>query len=155
LRISRSQPAFYSCFKGIPGQVATSSVAGLVRDPSGDIVPEPEVLLRNLETGTERQTVTNSLGSYVLLSVMPGKYILTVSKPGFRTSNVPEFTLVVDQRATVDIPLQLGELEQSVNVEAVGEAIQSSTADSSVGRANYSAFQRETPSWKLTYSQTR
>ena len=46
-------------------QVWTASVAGVVRDSRGDIVPDAGVLLRNLETGVERPTLSNSLGNYL------------------------------------------------------------------------------------------
>jgi hypothetical protein len=109
-------------------QVSTASLAGTVTDPKRGIVPGAEVVVRNAETDVQRRTITNSAGYYVLLGIPPGRYSVAVSKPGFRTSLVRELTLVVDQRAIIDVQLELGALEQSIDVEANGESVQSSTA---------------------------
>ena len=49
--------------------------------------------------------------------------------PGFRTHKLQPFTLVVNQTATLDLSLQIGEINQEVQVEAVGAEVQSSTAE--------------------------
>jgi len=101
-------------------QVSTAALAGTVSDPRGGIVPGAGVLLHNAETDVQKRTTTNSVGYYVLLGIPSGRYSVAVSKPGFRTSLVRELTLVVDQRAIVDVQLELGALEQSIDVEANG-----------------------------------
>ena len=116
--------AFAACIVFAPPrvypQLSTASVTGVIRDPAERVVPDALVVMRNLETETERRTLSNSAGNYLVGNLLPGRYTLSASKTGFSTSIIQEFTLAVDQRATVNIGLELGLLEQSVNVEATG-----------------------------------
>ncbi|MGH9632732.1 MAG: TonB-dependent receptor domain-containing protein, partial [Bryobacteraceae bacterium] len=111
------------------GQLSTATVTGVVRDTTGSVIPQSALILRNVDTGVERRTETNDAGNYVFLNVPPGRYTLETSKPGFRTQSVQAFTLVVNQTATFDTTLDVGSVEQSVNVEAAAEMVQSSTAE--------------------------
>ncbi|HZT32656.1 MAG TPA: TonB-dependent receptor [Bryobacteraceae bacterium] len=111
------------------GQLSTSSLNGTVRDTSGSLVPGASVVLRNVDTGVERQTVTNDAGNYVFLNIIPGKYTLEAVKQGFSKSSLAPFTLEVNQTATFDFSLKVGGVEQTVTVEAIGAEIQASTAE--------------------------
>ena len=109
-------------------QVSTASVNGTVRDSSQAVIPEATVLLHNLATGVDRTTVSNSVGRYVIVNVMPGQYRLRVTKQGFK-SQVSVVTLVVDQTATLDFTMPVGATTQTVNVEATAVQLQASTAE--------------------------
>jgi outer membrane receptor protein involved in Fe transport len=110
-------------------QLSTSSINGTVRDSTGSVIPEAVVVLRNVDTGVERQSLTNASGTYVFLNIIPGTYTLDTSKAGFSKTSLEPFTLVVNQTSTFDITLSLGAVQQSVTVEAIGAEIQSSTAE--------------------------
>ncbi|MCI0623485.1 MAG: carboxypeptidase regulatory-like domain-containing protein [Acidobacteria bacterium] len=110
-------------------QTSTASINGTVRDASGSIIPNAEVVLTNTQTNVERKAPTNDVGVYVFLNIIPGEYRLQASKTGFKTSKQSAFTLVVNQTATFDVTLEVGEISQEVTVEAVGAEIQSSTAE--------------------------
>jgi hypothetical protein len=111
------------------GQLSTASINGTVRDATGSLVPDAAVVLRNLETTVERRTLSNDAGNYVFLNIPPGNYTLEASKAGFSTNRLSQFTLAVNQTATFDFTLSVGAVEQSVNVEAVGAEVQSSTSE--------------------------
>ncbi len=110
-------------------QLSTAAVNGAVRDSSGSAVPGAEVILKNTATGVQRTASSNESGNYVFLSVPPGAYTLAASHAGFQTTNVQPFTLEVNQTATFDFRMEVGQVQQSVNVSATGEAIQASTAE--------------------------
>lgn len=110
-------------------QTSTATVNGTVRDSSGSNIPGASLVLRNTATSVENRTETNESGVYVILNILPGQYTLEVSKAGFRTSKLSPFSLAVNQTATLDLNLEVGAVEQSVNVEAVGAEVQSSTAE--------------------------
>src|SRR5882724_6918774 len=57
-------------------QLSTASLNGVVRDPTGAVVPNASVTLRNAGTGVERNTVSNETGTYVFSDVNPGRYSL-------------------------------------------------------------------------------
>lgn len=110
-------------------QSSTASINGTVKDASGSIIPAAEVLLTNTQTSVERKAATNDVGVYVFLNIIPGDYRLQATKAGFKTSKQAAFTLTVNQTATFDMTLEIGEISQEVTVEAVGAELQASTAE--------------------------
>jgi len=110
-------------------QLSTASINGTVRDASGSVVPDATIVLRSVETTAERRAVSNAAGTFVFLNIQPGSYTLEASGPGFSTSKISQFLLAVNQTATYDFSLNVGTVEQSVNVEAVGAEVQASTAE--------------------------
>jgi outer membrane receptor protein involved in Fe transport len=110
-------------------QSSTASVNGTIRDASGAVAPGVALTLRNVETGVERQGASNEAGVYVFVNILPGSYTLEAAKEGFTTSRLAPFRLAVNQTATLDFTLNVGALGQSVNVEATGAEIQSSTSE--------------------------
>ena len=110
-------------------QLSTAAVTGIVRDSSGGVIPDAKVVLRNAETAGVRTTSSNSAGNYNFLNVNPGRYSLQTNAKGFKSTVISEFTLAVNQTSNRDLVLELGALEQTVNVEAVAGEIESSTAE--------------------------
>ncbi len=103
-------------------QTTTSVVEGRVADPSGAVVAGCSVVLTGLKTGAELTTQSNETGTYVFPAVPVGSYSLKVSKEGFRAYEVSDFRVTVGQRVTRDIELELGEMAQSVTIEASDSA---------------------------------
>jgi outer membrane receptor protein involved in Fe transport len=110
-------------------QLSSASITGVVRDSTGSVIPEVKLTLQNVDTSVERSTVSNSAGNYVFLSITPGRYTLQAEAAGFDVAKIPQFTLDVNQTATVDLALRVGALQQTVNVEASGQLVQSATAE--------------------------
>ena len=110
-------------------QLSTASLNGVIRDPSGAVLPHANVVLRNVETAVDRNTVSNDAGLYVFLNINPGRYTLSVKAQGFTEKKVNEFVLGVNQTATVDVALAVGSDTQVVTVEAEAEQLQVSNAD--------------------------
>jgi outer membrane receptor protein involved in Fe transport len=110
-------------------QLSSATVTGVVRDSSGSVVPGCKLVLKNVDTSVERVAESNSAGNYLFLGITPGPYTLEASAPGFQTAQMRQVTLAVNQTATIDVTLQVGNLQQSVTVEASGELVQSATAE--------------------------
>lgn len=110
-------------------QLSSASVTGIVRDPSGSVIPNVRLTLQNVQTSVARTLVSNSAGNYVFLGITPGQYTLQAEAPGFELSRIPQFTLAVNQTATMDITMQVGTVQQSLTVEASGQLVQSATAE--------------------------
>lgn len=104
-------------------QRTTASLAGIVTDISGAPVPSANVMARNLDTGIERTTESNSEGFYTLTALGAGRYSLTVTKDGFSRFGIAEVVLQVDQNATANAQLQVGALTESVSVTGEASAI--------------------------------
>ncbi len=110
-------------------QKSTAAINGTLADPTGAVIPQATVTLRNTQTGVERSTVTNETGNYVFVDVLPGKYTLRVTKEGFATATQPEFEVYVNQTATFDITLNVGASTTEVTVTTAAASIQASTAE--------------------------
>jgi len=114
----------------LPLAAQTSSLQGVITDGQSAGIPEAVVTATNLSTSAARKAVSGATGSYSLLQVQPGPYKITVEKPGFRTS-ITEVRLQIDTPATLDVKLELGQVTETINVEA--EAATINTQNASVG----------------------
>ena len=110
-------------------QLSTATITGIVRDVTGAVIPQAKVVLRNVGTSVERNTTSNNAGNYLFLNVNPGPYTLETSVTGFKSAHISEFTLAVNQTATLDLVLEVGTLDQSVSVEASTSEVESATAE--------------------------
>jgi hypothetical protein len=97
---------------------ATAQISGSVRDQSGAVLPGVTVTVTQTATGIVRSTVTNEGGSYVLPNLPIGPYRLEATLSGFRSYAQTGIVLQVNGSAAVDVVLQLGEVAETVEVEA-------------------------------------
>ena len=99
-------------------QTNTGEVAGVLRDPSGAVIPNATITFTNLGTGLTRNVVSSSTGNYQLTALPIGRYEVTVSQSGFQPFK-QQIQVTVGSRNALDIPLQVS--GASTVVEVVGE----------------------------------
>jgi hypothetical protein len=102
----------------IPAQVVTATLTGTVRDASGAPILNATVRVVNTATNLDRTTNADESGNYSLPALSPGEYRLEADHPGFKKSLLTGIVLQVSQQARVDISMQVGQLSESVSVEA-------------------------------------
>ncbi len=110
------------------GQSSSSAVNGVVTDQADARVAGAQVKLRNVDTNVERLTVSNSAGDYFFSNVPPARYTLTITARNFQTETIAAFDVAVAQAVTLNATLRIGDVAQSVTVEATGAQVESSTA---------------------------
>ncbi len=110
-------------------QTNEGSIAGNVLDQSGAVVPGATVTAKNTATGNTYTTTTTSSGSFTFPSVTLGTYDVTVTAPGFQTSQRQGVVVQVATQSTLQITLQPGEVTQTITVNAEAPTIQSESAD--------------------------
>lgn len=112
-------------------QRGTASLSGSVTDATGAAVQGAKVELRNLNTGTSRRTEANESGIYSIGALPPGAYSATISSTGFAAFSVPNFVLQVDERATLNASLRVGQASEVVTVKDAVSTVntESSTLD--------------------------
>lgn len=125
------------------GQVATGSLSGTITDANGATVPAAKLLITSRETGTKIETVSSEAGLYVFPAVPAGGWTLTVEKPGFKKLTRSGIEIRIAQRVDLDLKLEVGDVQQSIEVTAETPLLETSTSDKS---ANFSPkFMNEVP----------
>ena len=112
----------------VRGQLATSTISGVVSDPSGAVVPRAIVTIMDLGTRAARSTETDQGGTYQIADLRPGKYSLEVKKNDFKRLNLQGITLLASQQAVLNVKLAVGPIREQVTVEANISQLESSTA---------------------------
>jgi hypothetical protein len=112
----------------VVGQGTASRVTGVVTDPQGAVVSGATVTLTNEGTKVSFTTQTTSSGTYVFDSVQVGVYTVTVEMPGFKKYVSTANQVNVNQPATVDVALEVGDIANVVTVQATAELVQTSTS---------------------------
>jgi len=112
------------------GQSITGNITGSVMDPSGSVVPNAGVKLRNEATGIERTAATENTGRFYFGSLQPGAYTLQVEATGFRRLERSNINVTAAETVAVgDLRLEVGQVTDSVRVEAQGAVVQTQTAE--------------------------
>jgi carboxypeptidase family protein/TonB-dependent receptor-like protein len=99
-------------------QMATATLSGVISDPGGGVVPDVEVTVTRIETGTVFATKTNGAGIYFFTGLMPGHYHLMIHKPGFKEIAIKEFELHVQDKLEQNFSLEIGSVSETVTVTA-------------------------------------
>jgi hypothetical protein len=113
-------------------QVERASIIGTVNDPSGAAIVGAQVDVTNEATNTTVRLVTDNAGTYTAVNLIPGSYTITASQSGFTKRVFRNFELQVSQNARLDITLDVGNVEQTVEVTGAAPLLQ--TENASVGQ---------------------
>jgi hypothetical protein len=113
-------------------QQATTSLTGIVTDPSGGVLPGASVTITRPATGQTLATTTNARGQYQFSQLTPGTWTVTISAKGFADQS-KEAALLVSKPATIPFQMSVQALTQTVNVSAETETL--NTTDASLGNA--------------------
>lgn len=113
-------------------QSFTAAITGTVTDQSGAAVSGAKVEIRNAGTNEVRSVVSDTGGIFTADQLLPGQYQLTVTATGFKGYVEKGITLDGSQRAEHNARLQLGSVDQTVEVSAAQVAIDTQTANREV-----------------------
>src|SRR5689334_16505736 len=101
--------------------ITKGSIAGMVYDPTGAIIPGVTVKLTS--PFGDRKAITNGLGEYNFLNLVVGPgYTLTLDHQGFTPAKITNLLVGVNRQTTQDISLQVGATSQTVDVTVEGGA---------------------------------
>jgi len=117
-------PALLIAAVSASGQNASGSLSATVWDPSGAVVPNARVVLKNEATGAARETVSNSSGFFDVSAIQPGSYSLTISAPGFAVWERKNIAFNQGESKTLpEVVIQLQTATEKVEVAANAGAI--------------------------------
>ncbi|HEV2448693.1 MAG TPA: carboxypeptidase-like regulatory domain-containing protein, partial [Candidatus Sulfopaludibacter sp.] len=125
----RAPRFFLSCalfaLAGLPLFSQTlGQVTGRVTDSSGAAVPAATITLVSVATNATRTTVSTADGDYVFPSVPPGLYNVKAEHPGFRVAEAVHVEVQVQQTVRQDLTLEVGQINESVEVSASADMLQ-------------------------------
>src|SRR5688572_13980753 len=102
---------------------ATAELNGRVTDESNAVLPGVSMTATQTDTGFTRSVVTDGTGTYSMPNLAPGPYRLEVSLQGFRTYVQTGIVLQVGAAPTINVSLAVGNLEETVSVEAAAPLV--------------------------------
>jgi hypothetical protein len=111
---------------------ATTSLYGIVKDPSGAVVRGAQVTVRNEETGGSQVTTTDAEGRYRFNDIQAGNSAVFVSATGFQRFNLANIYLGIGRNNEVDATLNIGSSNETVEVQASTPVINASSSMVSV-----------------------
>ncbi len=114
-------------------QQTSGSVSGVVKDNQGAVVPNAKVVLINQAQGTVTRELTSGAdGNFVITSLLPATYTVTVEATGFKKFERKDIRLFANDRIAVgDITLEVGALTETITVEASAVQLQTQSAERS------------------------
>src|ERR1022692_169992 len=107
-----------TCACAMFAQRDLSTLAGTITDSTGGVVVNAKVSITEASTGQVYSILTNNLGEFVRPALKPSSYNITVSAPGFKTSEQKDVLLTAGERTGVSITLTVGDVGQTVEVAA-------------------------------------
>jgi hypothetical protein len=123
--------ALLVCGLTLQGQDVRASLTGLITDQSGAPIADAIVSATNIDTQVVSVTKSNTAGSYVILFLLPGHYNVDIKAAGFKQFIRDNLTLSTSEKGTLDIKMEVGAVNQSVEVKAEAPLLETTTASRS------------------------
>jgi hypothetical protein len=122
-------------------QSSTGSIRGIVADQTGAVLPKSTVVVRNLDTNTERTMDTGTEGNYNVDNLQPGEYEVRVDVKGFQKQS-KRVTVLTGNTSSIDFLLPVGTSEETISVTAEAPQINRTDykIDGVVGRQQIDAL---------------
>jgi hypothetical protein len=124
-------------------QIYSGTLTGVVTDPSGAVVPGAKVVLTDVGKQLPYAVTTDSTGRYLIRSLPPSTYKLTVEMKGFNTYVQDNIVLEVNQNMAIDVALKLGAETQTMEVIAAASTL--ATQDATTGQELNRTFINDLP----------
>ena len=112
----------------IHGQTIKASISGIVTDATGAVISGVKVTVTDLDRSLNYLANSNETGFYVVPELNPGRYRITAEMTGFRSFVLDGLPLQTQQKATVNITLEVGVVTEKVEVSATAQVVESSSS---------------------------
>src|SRR5437762_1884076 len=107
-----------SCTSVLHGQSTNASLTGRVSDPQKALIVDAKVAVISAGTNVRAETTTNGAGEYYFANLAPAVYRIEIEKPGFKRLVKPDLILHVQDALKLDFEMTLGDVSETVTVEA-------------------------------------
>lgn len=113
----------------VGAQVAGGTLTGTITDPSGAVIANAQVVIRNSATGVATTVTTNPDGFYSAANLLPGEYEVAASATGFSTGIKKGITINVGSQPVFNIALQVGSVANTVEVSTEAPTVQLTSSE--------------------------
>src|SRR4051812_16851444 len=107
---------------------STASISGVVKDTAGNMLPGVSVTIKNDASGETQEVLTDGTGRYQVSALGAGSYTVSAALTGFKTAAAKGVRVAPGQPVTIPLMLEIGSLEETVNVFSSSELINTETA---------------------------
>src|SRR6202790_2735633 len=130
-------------------QISGATLSGTVTDPSGAVVPQATMTIKNVATGVTRSNTTSTAGFYSAPNLLPGMYEVKAEAQGFSSKIQTGVNLTVGEQQVLNFTLQVGQMSQTVvvNTEAPNVDLASSTISAVVSSTTVRELPLNGRSW--------
>jgi hypothetical protein len=119
--------AIFSC--GAIWAQTAGSISGTVKDPTGEVIPDIAVVVRNVETGAQQTVNTNSEGYYNFTTLPVGHYEVEAFRPGFKPYKHTGLAIDVGTTIQLDLTMEMGEESEQVTVSDTGIHVETESTE--------------------------
>jgi len=134
-------------------QTPSAVVNGTVTDPTGAGIPDARVTVVNQDTNVPNSKNTSGDGTFTIINLLPGNYVLTVTKQGFKNLALPAFKLDVNQTLTENLRMEVGASTDTVTVAADSVSVMVQRATTELGTTFDETLVHELPLNGRNFSQ--
>ncbi len=110
------------------GQEFRASISGDVTDPTGAPVEGARIVVTSVERNTSSETFSNAAGRHLVQFLLPGHYVVTAEKAGFKKFVREGIALAASDRLGLPIRLELGAVTESITVTGEAPLLQTETS---------------------------
>src|ERR1035438_2716174 len=107
----------------LSAQGVYATLTGVVTDPSQAVVINAKVTLKDAQSGSQRDTVTNNDGYFTFASVPVGTYVIAVEAPGFNTYSMTGIALNGGEKRNVDVTMKVGATTDKIEITGSADLI--------------------------------
>src|SRR6267142_960635 len=117
-----------SLASALRAQSTNASLTGRVSDPQKALIVDAKVAVISAGTNVRAETTTNGSGEYYLRNLAPAVYRIEIEKPGFKRLVKPDLVLHVQDALKIDFEMTLGDVSETVTVEAGAPLVNTESA---------------------------
>src|SRR5215510_16197614 len=110
------------------GQTTISTIEGTIKDAQGSVISGAQVVVKSQSLGIERTATSDANGFYRVTALPAGNYSLTITHSGFSTRTFDDIELTVNRTLTLDIPLEVGPVQEQVDVVEYAQLLNPTTS---------------------------
>jgi outer membrane receptor protein involved in Fe transport len=125
---TRCQLQLFVFAASVTAQTLDTGILGTVADPAGGMITGAAVTITQPETGLSRTVATDATGNFEVRYLRPGEYTVEVQSPGFRRERRTGILVQIGQQARLEFTLQVGDVQQTVEVTSAAPLLQTETA---------------------------